>query len=127
MAKKTFFLLTCIFVLSFAYSQSISSTSTVDWSTQSFNSELMLDIEAAGINMPSGRNAAIVKINTNLPALEKDPFLSLYADSAYSIGDFVLQNQITFEDISTVMSQGKKKPGILSSDMGTMTVNHSFY
>ena len=126
MAKKTFFLLTCIFVLSFAYSQSISSTSTVDWSTQSFNSELMLDIEAAGINMPSGRNAAIVKINTNLPALEKDPFLSLYADSAYSIGDFVLQNQITFEDISTVMSQGKKKPGILSSDMGTMTVNHSF-
>lgn len=126
MAKKIFSLLTCIFVLSFAYSQSISSTSTVDWSTQSFNSELMLDIEAAGINMPSGRNAAIVKINTNLPALEKDPFLSLYADSAYSIGDFVLQNQITFEDISTVMSQGKKKPGILSSDMGTMTVNHSF-
>ena len=109
MTKKIFSILTCILIVTFTYSQSISSTSTVDWTAQSFNSKLMLDVEAAGINMPSGRNAAIIKINTNLPALEKDPFLSLYADSAYSIGDFVLQNQITFEDISTIMSLGNKK------------------
>ena len=126
MAKKIIFLQILLFSLFSVYSESITSTSTVDWVAPSFNSELMLDIEAAGINMPSGRNAAIVKINTNLPALEKDPFLSLYADSAYSIGDMVLQNQITFEEISNVMSKGKKKPGILSSDMSTMTINHTF-
>ena len=126
MIKRFLCIQILIFSVAFAFSQSISSTSTVDWTSPNFNSELMLDIEKAGINMPSGRNAAIVKIHTNLPALEKDPLLSLCADSAYSIGDMILQNTITFEEISNVMTQGKKKPGILSSDMKTMSVSHTF-
>jgi len=126
MTKKIIFICLICFLVFPIFSQTITATSTVDWTSSDFVSELMLDIEAAGINMPSGRNAATTKINTNLPALEKDPLLSLFADSAYSIGDMVLQNAITFENISKVMIEGKKKPGVLSSNMKTMTVNHTF-
>jgi hypothetical protein len=126
MTKKIIFICLICFLFFPVFSQTITASSTVDWTSSDFISELMLDVEAAGINMPSGRNAATTKINTNLPALEKDPLLSLFADSAYSIGDMVLQNAITFENISKVMIEGKKKPGVLSSNMKTMTVNHSF-
>lgn len=126
MAKKFIFIFIFCFTFLGAFSQNISSTSTVDWTSRDFISELMLDIEAAGIILPSGRNAAVTKINTNLPALEKDPLLSLYVDSANSIGDMVLQNAVTFEKISKVIIEGKTKPAILSSDMKTMTVNHRF-
>ena len=117
MTKKIIFICLICFLVFPIFSQTITATSTVDWTSSDFVSELMLDIEAAGINMPSGRNAAIVKINTNLPALEKDPLLSLYADSAYSIGDMVLQNAVTFENISKVIINGKRKPEILSSQI----------
>ena len=126
MNKKIFSCLLLLFSLFSVFSQTISSTSTVDWTTTDFNSEVMLDIEASGIKIPSGRTAAITKIDMNLPSLEKDPLLSLFADSANTIGDMVLQNAVTFEDISEVMSTGDKKPGILSSDMKKMYLNHSF-
>ncbi len=98
----------------------------MDWTSWDFISDLMLDIESSGITLPSGRNTATTKIITNLPALEKDPLLSLYADSAFSIGDMVLQNAVTFENISKVIINGKRKPGILSSDMQSMMINHRF-
>ena len=98
----------------------------MDWTSWDFISDLMLDIEGSGITLPSGRNTATTKIITNLPALEKDPLLSLYADSAFSIGDMVLQNAVTFENISKVIINGKRKPGILSSDMQSMMINHRF-
>lgn len=98
----------------------------MDWTSWDFISDLMLDIESSGITLPSGRNTATTKIITNLPALEKDPVLSLYADSAFSIGDMVLQNAVTFENISKVIINGKRKPGILSSDMQSMMINHRF-
>ena len=126
MFRKIFFAYIFIFSFLGLWSESISSTSTVDWISTDFNSELQLDIEAAKINMPSGRTEAVTKINTNLPALEKDPLLSLYVDSANSIGDMVLQSAVTFEDISKVITQGSKKPGILSSDMKYMSVSHTF-
>lgn len=126
MIKKFLFALIFCFSTIFLFSQNITSSSTVDWTSWDFISDLMLDIEGSGITLPSGRNTATTKIITNLPALEKDPLLSLYADSAYSIGDMVLQNAVTFENISKVIINGKRKPGILSSDMQSMMINHRF-
>ena len=126
MIKKFLFVLIFCFSTIFLFSQNITSSSTVDWTSWDFISDLMLDIESSGITLPSGRNTATTKIITNLPALEKDPLLSLYADSAFSIGDMVLQNAVTFENISKVIINGKRKPGILSSDMQSMMINHRF-
>lgn len=126
MIKKFLFVLIFYFSTIFLFSQNITSSSTVDWTSWDFISDLMLDIEGSGITLPSGRNTATTKIITNLPALEKDPLLSLYADSAFSIGDMVLQNAVTFENISKVIINGKRKPGILSSDMQSMMINHRF-
>ena len=71
MTKKIIFICLICFLVFPIFSQTITATSTVDWTSSDFVSELMLDIEAAGINMPSGRNAATTKINTNLPARKR--------------------------------------------------------
>ena len=125
---KKIFLFVFLFCFStvLLFSQNITSSNNVDWTSSIFSSELMLDIEAEGIRMPSERNAATSKIVTNLPALEKDALLSLYADSAFSIGDMVLQNTVTFENISKVITQGKRTSGVLSSNMKFMTIFHNF-
>ena len=59
----------------------ISSTSVIDWTQNTFTSSIALDVEKAGIHLPSGKNSAITRINQELPTLIKDPLLSIYVYS----------------------------------------------
>ena len=55
----------------------ISSSSVIDWSKSTFVSDVKLDTERAGINMPSGKRAAINFVEIKLPDLIKDPAFTL--------------------------------------------------
>lgn len=116
------FLLLCISSL---YTQTITSSSTVDWTDKNFYSTLLLNVEKVGIKLPSGRSSAVNKITMMMPTLEKDPLLSLYADSANTIGDLVLQNSLSLDEITTIITNGNISPGIFTQDMKGITVNHA--
>ena len=121
------FLLTVFFIfspLSIHGEQVLNSTSSMDWTNYSFNSSVTLNLEKAGINMPSGKMSAINKINMELPDLIKDPLLTLTVDSNTQLGDLVLNDSITLEQISAITNQSKKTPAIFVSSGNTLKTSH---
>ncbi len=103
----------------------ISSESRIDWSKSSFISDVRLDTEKAGISMPSGKRAALNFVETKLPDLIKDPLLSLYVNSSQQLGDLVLANDITLEQLTKIIDEGKKTPGIFTDGTLTLLTTHT--
>ena len=75
--------------------------------------------------MPSGKRAAINFVETKLPDLIKDPLLSLYVNSSQQLGDLVLANDITLEQLTNIIDEGKKTPGIFTNGTLTLKTTHT--
>ncbi len=118
--KKTFSTFVFIFLasrfLSAQTATSLESTSKVDWTLNKFSSNLLLDVEKAGIQMPSGRTSADNIIRLKAPSLIKTPLLMLYVDSANYLGDLVMNGSITLEQMTDLIEQGKQSSEVLSLD-----------
>lgn len=101
------------------------STSEIDWTTNTFKSTVNLETEKAGIKMPSGKTSAITKVETELPFLIKDPLLSLHVNSYQQLSDLVLNDTITLEQLTDIIDEGKKSPGVFSKGTATFKTIHS--
>jgi len=101
------------------------STSEIDWTTNTFRSTVNLETEKAGIKMPSGKTSAITKVETELPFLIKDPLLSLHVNSSQQLADLVLSDTITLEQLTDIIDEGKKSPGVFSKGTSTFKTIHS--
>ncbi len=104
---------------------SISSASTIDWTKNTFSSAVSLDMEKAGIKMPSGKNSAVNRIETGLPELIKDPLLSLYVNSYQQLGDLVFSDDITLEQLTDIIDAGARTPGVFANGGSELRTNHT--
>ena len=124
--KKIFLILTVFLISINAFSQgAVSSTSSVNWITREFKSNLSLDMKASGLVMPSGKNTGVKMIRSKMPSLLKDPLLSLYVDSMSYLGNFVEEENITLEQISKIVEQGKTSPNLFSRDGKMLNTVHT--
>lgn len=128
--KKIF----CSFLLFFgfvflAFSQSDSSTmeskSTVDWTKNQFTSSVVYNIDKAGISLPAGRSTADHSLSINLPLLIKNPLLTLPVDSSTVLGDMVIRDNITLEQVIDIIDQGKKSPSYFTKGLEELQIIHS--
>lgn len=107
----------------------LESTSSVNWITRKFVSKLSLDTQKAGLQMPSGKKQASSYIKTRMPQLIQPPLLSLYADSSRTLGDYVVSEDITLDEVYNFILGGYKTPDVFSSDIkklnttNTMNIN----
>ena len=83
------------------------STSSVDWTKTLFSSKISLDIQKANIQLPSGKIAATKRIEMQLPELIKDPLLTLNVDSSVKLGDMIIHQNMTFEQLTHIIDQTK--------------------
>ncbi|MCK9171001.1 MAG: OmpA family protein [Treponema sp.] len=104
--------------------RTMTSSSRVNWITRQFISSVSLDSKKAGIELPSGRNTAAVRMHMKLPLLIKDPLLSLCIDNSRQLGDFIRDNTLTFEQITDIIESGSMTPDVFAEDGSTLsTVN----
>ena len=108
-----------------AAAQNISSESIIDWTQKTFTSTVQLDMAAAGLTFPAGKNTALTSINTKLPMLLKDPLLALYVDSSMQLGDLVLNSTLPYDTITSIIGSSEKTPGIYSQSSLQLTLNHT--
>lgn len=94
----------------------LSSKSHVDWTEKKFTSKISLDVKKAGLALPAGRNSAESLIKIKTPSLLKNPVLSLYVDSANYIGDVILDETITLEQITGIIENANQTLAVFSSD-----------
>ena len=107
----------------FAQSGDMESRSTIDWTKNTFSSSVLLDLEKSGIAMPSGKMSAGDRIKTELPDLIKDPLLCLLVDNEKQLGDLVLENTITLEQVGKIVNGSKKTPGIFVNSQPVLKIN----
>lgn len=103
----------------------MTSESFIDWTTNTFTSSVKLDLDKAGITMPSGKNTAVNQINMELPDLIKDPLLSLNVNSSTQLSDLILSDSITLEEITQIVNTSKRTPGIFVNSSSTLKVDHT--
>lgn len=109
----------------FASESLINSKSKVDWTKNIFFSTINLDLDKAGISMPAGKMSALRQIESELPDLIKDPILTLNIDSDTQLGDIVLKDKISLENISEIAGRSKKSAGIFSAKDSVLEVENS--
>lgn len=103
----------------------ITSTSYVNWTKNSFTSDVSLDVEKAGIPMPSGKATSVRKIEVNLPILVKDPLLSLYVDDSKTLNDLVLDGTVTLENITRIVDNARRTPSVFAEGGSNLLTKHS--
>lgn len=130
--KKFSFAITTLFLSTAAVfaqvtpeNSTIWSKSDIDWTTNTFKTVVNLETEKAGIPMPTGKTSAEFKTETELPLLIKDPLLSLYVNSNQMLGDIVLSDNVTLEQLTDIIDAGKKSPGVFSNGTATYKTIHS--
>ncbi|MCQ2611126.1 MAG: OmpA family protein [Treponema sp.] len=123
----TFFIAFCA-VSAFADDKSqnlLESRSDVNWITKEFKSTVSLDVDKAKIPIPSGKNTALNKINTRIPSLIKDPLLTLNVNSSQKLGDLVLNQEITYQELVQIMNSSRKTSGYFENDSSLLKTNHT--
>lgn len=119
------FIQTAVASVSLSAESVTSSSSYVDWIKKQFRSDITLDTQKAGITMPSGKNSAAELISMKLPILIKDPFLSLNVDSENSLGNLVLDETLTLEQITNIIEAGNRTPDVFAADGVTLKTTNT--
>lgn len=124
--KKTILFLSAFIFSARLFSQgAVESKSKVDWTKKTFTASLSLDMNKAGLQMPSGKSTAAGLIKIKMPALLKDPVLSLFVDSANYVGDLIDGGTITLEQITKIIENGSLTPEVFYSDEKTLTTTNT--
>ncbi|MDR3311655.1 MAG: OmpA family protein [Spirochaetaceae bacterium] len=105
-------------------SGALSAASFIDWTQHTLTSDLSLDMRAAGLAMPAGKNSARAAVISRIPALLKDAVLSTNVDSETQLGDMVSRRGLNLEDISQIIDSGKQSVGHFSLDGNTFFITH---
>lgn len=103
----------------------MASSSKIDWSKQTFTSNVSLDTVKAGIPMPSGKATSINKIKMELPILVKEPLLSIYVDDNRTLGDLVLDGTITLDELTRIIDNSKQTPASFENGSSNLLTQHT--
>ena len=104
----------------FAAEPSVESTSEINWITRRFTSNLSLDTKKAGLKMPSGKKKASALIKSKMPQLIQAPLLSLYTDSANTLEDTVIAEDLSLDDVYLFITNGYKTPDVFTPDASSL-------
>ncbi len=104
----------------FAAEPCLESTSEINWITRNFTSNLTLDTKKAGLEMPSGKKKASALIKSKMSQLIQPPLLALYTDSSSTLEDFVINEELSLDDVYHFIMNGYKTPDVFTHDAGTL-------
>ena len=104
----------------FASEPSLESTSEINWITRRFTSNLSLDTKKAGLEMPSGKKKASALIKSKMSQLIQPPLLALYTDSSSTLEDFVIDEELSLDDVYHFIMNGYKTPDVFTHDAATL-------
>ena len=104
----------------FAAEPSLESTSEINWITRRFTSNLSLDTKKAGLEMPAGKKKASALIKSKMSQLIQPPLLSLYTDSSSTLEDFVINEELSLDDVYHFIMNGYKTPDVFTHDAATL-------
>jgi len=115
-----------IFVAAPVFSEAkIDITGTVEWDTMRINAAVSLDLESAGISLPSGRTQGESLISTGYFELIRPGILELQVDSSSTIADLVSRGEFSLAEAQAIALNASAVPPTLSPDMKNMSASYT--
>ena len=105
--------------------RAVATRSTMSWDSAVVQSVITLDAKKKGISLPTGREAALQMLDMESPALLKDSFFSVLANSSERLGDSVETGRISLASLYRVIDSGKKGAPYFSLDLKTVSMTHT--
>lgn len=138
--KKIILTLILSFSAVFCFSHTMEASCNIDWTKNHFGSDLSLDVNKAGISMPSGKSIASSIIKTEKAPLIKPFLLTLFVDNSSCLEDVIINEDVTLEQITNIIENGVQTPDIFSldgnsintknkiklTDVGSLMVRHKY-
>jgi len=100
-------------------------TGSIDWQTMRFYAELTLDLQSAGIKLPSGRIRAETLLSDYYLNMIHPPLIGLQVDSSNTISDLLIKKELSPVEIETLALKVNSIAPALSNDMRKITTSHS--
>ena len=118
--KKNIILLAVYTILSSSvwaqYNSSMASKSKIDWTSRIFTTQINLDVTNTNMRLPSGRNSAESLIKIKTPGLVKDSLLTLFVDNQNYLGDIIVDETLSLEQITKIIENSKQTPALYTTD-----------
>lgn len=119
-----------IFIAALAVTQAqtnsqLTSKSKIDWTTKTFVTQISLDVKGTNMILPAGRNSAESLIKIKTPGMVKDALFSLFVDNQNYFGDKVVDGNITVEEVTKIIENGKQTSILYSSDGNSVSTTNS--
>lgn len=118
--KKNIILLAAYTILSSSvwaqYNSSMASKSKIDWTSRIFTTQINLDVTNTNMRLPSGRNSAESLIKIKTPGLVKDSLLTLFVDNQNYLGDIIVDETLSLEQITKIIENSKQTPALYTTD-----------
>ncbi len=103
----------------------ITSTSTINWTKNTFSSDISLDVIKSGIPMPSGKVTSVNKIQMELPVLVKDPLLSVCVDDTNTLNNLILDGTLTLEQFTHIIDESQQRAPVFYEGGKKLLTNHT--
>ena len=117
--KKNIILLAAYTILSSSvwaqYNSSMTSKSKIDWTSRIFTTQINLDVTNTNMRLPSGRNSAESLIKIKTPGLVKDSLLTLFVDNQNYLGDIIVDETLSLEQITKIIENSKQTPALYTN------------
>lgn len=95
----------------------IEATSSINWITKEFITNISLDTKKADIQMPSGKKVASTYIKSKMLPLIQPPLLSLFENSENDLSEAVINEDLSLDQVYSFIMGGHKTPDIFSKDL----------
>ncbi|GHV76239.1 hypothetical protein AGMMS49942_10600 [Spirochaetia bacterium] len=111
--------------LSGAYGQTLDITGSVSWETMKLSAKMVLNLDSAGIRLPTGRAQAEELIATEYPRLVRPTILSIPVDSSSTVKDLIEKGEFTLQNVGSIALSAHRLPPALSPDLASLTASYT--
>lgn len=102
-----------------------SVSGTLDWSSYALEATISLDVQKAGLRLPSGRSQAASMIRDEAPRLLLGELLSLKVDSRRSLAEAIASGDVNLEDVTDLLEAPLAVKSSFSEDFRAFTSDYS--
>ena len=104
----------------------IGITGLVEWDTMEIKASVSLDLESAGVRLPSGRSRGEVLLSDGYLRLIRPGILELQVDSSSTIADLINRGEFSLIEAERLALAANSIPPALSHDMLKMSASYTF-
>jgi hypothetical protein len=107
------------------YAQTPDITGFVEWEKMELAASVALNLNSAGIRLPTGRSQAEEFIDAEYPRLIRASLLSIPVDSSRVLRDLIDRGEFSLQSVETIARSAARVPPALSADLSSMTASYT--